>query len=141
MRLCYPVFIPRTRSLPTFQSYYHNVARLFVIDNTERAHFNHQLFRELGNLEGIHYISNFENLGIAHALNQALNMAQKEGYDFILTMDQDGALERDYITNLLRIVQKNNLDIATQGLSRHFIKSMEISSTMKGRKSLTKSRL
>jgi rhamnosyltransferase len=119
---CVILYHPTDKVFANIQSYYHNVARLFVIDNTERAHFNHQLFRELGNLEGIHYISNFENLGIAHALNQALNMAQKEGYDFILTMDQDGALERDYITNLLRIVQKNNLDIATLGIIAPFHK-------------------
>jgi rhamnosyltransferase len=71
-------------------------------------------------LEGIHYISNFENLGVAHALNQALNKAQEEGYDFILTMDQDGALEKDYITSLLNIVQESNLDIATVGIIAPF---------------------
>ena len=117
---CVILYHPPEAIYNNIQSYYHDVARLYVVDNTEQQHFNNQLYHVLSNLEGIHYIPNFENLGVAHALNQALNRAQEEGYDFILTMDQDGALEKDYIKSLLRIVQENNLNIATLGIIAPF---------------------
>jgi rhamnosyltransferase len=117
---CVILYRPTDAVYAHIQSYCYEIARLYVVDNTEREHYNHQLFHELSKLEGIQYISNFENQGIAHALNQAINIAQEEEYDFILTMDQDGALERNYITSMLRIVQKNNLDITTIGIIAPF---------------------
>ena len=119
---CVILYHPTEVVYNNIQSYYHDVARLYVVDNTEREHFNHQLYHVLSNLERIHFISNFENYGIAHALNQAVEKAIEEGYDFILTMDQDSAVCKDYIGMLLRIVQKNNLDIATLGIIAPFHK-------------------
>jgi rhamnosyltransferase len=117
---CVILYRPTDAVYAHIQSYCYEIARLYVVDNTEREHYNHQLFHELSKLEGIQYISNFENQGIAHALNQAINIAQEEEYEFILTMDQDGALEKNYITSLLRIVQESNLDIATVGIIAPF---------------------
>jgi rhamnosyltransferase len=122
---CVILYHPTDKAFVNIQSYYRDVDRLYVVDNTERENFNHQLFRELSRWERIHYIPNFENYGIAHALNQAVEKAIEEGYDFILTMDQDSAVCKDYIGMLLRIVQKNNLDIATLGIIAPFHKVHE----------------
>lgn len=119
---CVILYHPTEIVYNNIQSYYHDVARLYVVDNTEQEDFNHQLFHDLSNLEGVHFISNFENYGIAHALNQAVEKAIEEGYDFILTMDQDSAVADGYLTNLLRIVQECDLDIATVGIISPFHK-------------------
>lgn len=74
-------------------SYISFVDKLYVIDNSSKSNEN-----LLPNNKKIQYIFNNENVGIAKALNIACQRAIKDGYDFLLTMDQDSKfLEKDII--------------------------------------------
>lgn len=64
-------------------SYIEYVDKLYIIDNSSNP--SHFTFNE----NKIEYIKQDKNIGIAKALNIALNLSQKEGYRYLLTMDQD----------------------------------------------------
>jgi GT2 family glycosyltransferase len=50
--------------------------------------------------EGVQYIRDFENSGLAKAYNCALEIAQEEGFDWLLTLDQDTDLPADFLKEL-----------------------------------------
>ena len=52
------------------------------------------------------YITNFRNEGIGYALNTCLNIANKEGYEWIITFDQDSISNVRQIDSLLSAVNK-----------------------------------
>jgi len=62
--------------------------------------------RALGQLPlelGIHLIFNNENLGIGTALNQGVQWAQRQGYTWVLTLDQDSVVASDMISTLVSV--------------------------------------
>ena len=65
------------------KSYINGVDKVFAIDNSSED--NGSKFSD----DKIAYISNGENLGIASALNIGARKAIAEGYEWLLTMDQD----------------------------------------------------
>lgn len=74
------------------------VDHLFLIDNSLCAT---ELPVEIVEHPGIVYQWNHGNLGLAHALNQAAEMALKEGCEFLLTLDQDSMVEHGFVEALL----------------------------------------
>lgn len=51
-----------------------------------------------------------ENLGIATALNNCVRLAEKENFDYILTMDQDSYFEKGMITKYKIKITENKLN-------------------------------
>jgi GT2 family glycosyltransferase len=49
---------------------------------------------------GMHYKADYENGGLAKAYNYALEIAYEEGYDWLLTLDQDTNLPIDFLSRL-----------------------------------------
>lgn len=79
--------------LRNIDSYLPLVEKLYVIDNSAKDH--RQVLQTLG--EGnqkIDYLPNGYNVGVAAALNQAASLAVKDGYQWLLTMDQDSFFPR-----------------------------------------------
>ena len=61
--------------------------RIYLYDNnSQNAAKIAEVFRDW---DGVEYLHNDENKGIAYALNQLIDHADKAGYDWCLTMDQD----------------------------------------------------
>lgn len=52
-------------------------------------------------------IYNSENMGIAYALNQGVQYATQNRFDFVLTMDQDSGLYMDSVEHLLRALEQH----------------------------------
>jgi len=46
------------------------------------------------------------NPGLAHAYNRALEIAETEGYDWLLTLDQDTALPADFLTRIEEVARR-----------------------------------
>ncbi|HTN39039.1 MAG TPA: glycosyltransferase [Arachidicoccus sp.] len=77
------------------ETYITQVDRLFVVDNSEpKFQFNGEL---LANPKII-LINNGANEGIAARLNQVAHQAVKEGYQWLLTMDQDSFFETEHLS-------------------------------------------
>lgn len=68
-------------------TYLNDVDVLYVLDNNEKI--NSEISIELSEYHNVEYINFGDNLGISAAFNCALKKARKEGYEFLLTMDQD----------------------------------------------------
>ncbi len=59
----------------------------------------------------INLICNSTNLGIAAALNQIFEFAEKDGYDWVLTLDDDSVCEKDLLAVLAKYTQIVNAGI------------------------------
>jgi len=54
--------------------------------------------------EGVQYEADIHNRGLAHAYNRALEIAEVESFDWLLTLDQDTALPETFLSELSHIV-------------------------------------
>lgn len=79
------LYHPPEDVLQNILSYYYEVERLYVFDNTPQTQVAHWFT----NLEKAVFIHDGENRGIAERLNTACKQALAEGFDWLLTMDQD----------------------------------------------------
>jgi len=88
-------------------SYYNKVSEILIIDNTDVVDKNSSLFFDkVAVLENVTIIINEENIGIAQALNTAIEFARNKRYKWLLSMDQDSRFEQNQIINYLRCFQK-----------------------------------
>lgn len=106
------LFNPDDSIKDNINTYINHIDKLYVVDNSEDID-NSKLFSFNKKIE---YIANNKNLGIAKALNIGANKAIKEGYDWLLTMDQDSSFEakslkkmEDFIINLKEKKEISNL--------------------------------
>jgi rhamnosyltransferase len=80
-------------------TYLEQVDILFAVDNSEDG--SGQLALLGGELAGIVFVANGENLGVAAALNIGVRLALDEGCDFLLTMDQDSRATPGMVRTML----------------------------------------
>ncbi len=85
-------------------SYIKYVDILYVVDNS--INDNSSLLKR--HSAKIKYISNKRNLGIAKALNIAAKNAIKDGYDWLLTMDQDSSFEAKELKKMIGFIKIND---------------------------------
>jgi len=56
--------------------------------------------------EGVQYEADVLNRGLAHAYNHALKIAQLDGFDWLLTLDQDTTLPQHFLSELTHAVNR-----------------------------------
>lgn len=100
------------------KSYIDNVEKLYVVDNSSKDNSDKILKNKK-----IEYITEHNNLGIAKALNIAAEKAYEEGYEWLLTMDQDSEFEGDNLQKLIDYTAK--CDKKTIGLISPWHKTKE----------------
>jgi len=85
---CVVLYQPDQQLFKNITSYCEEISRVFVIDNSDVP-------TDMSILQAkypfIQYIFKGGNLGIATALNEAVHKARAEGFEWILTMDQDSS--------------------------------------------------
>lgn len=87
------------------------VERVYLVDN---ASSNTAAFKaQYRNDTRITIIENSENAGIAKALNQMCDAAIEDGFDWILTLDQDSLPEPDMIEKYSRHTEMDEVAIIT----------------------------
>lgn len=91
------------------RSWANQIDTLFVIDNSEGD--DSAVISALAALNKTVIIRNRENLGIARALNIGAEKAATEGYDFLLTMDQDSSAAPDMVALLLECMLVDEANI------------------------------
>jgi len=80
--------------LENILTYINKVEKLYVIDNSDTK--DQILFDRIKQLSPkCELIINAENYGIAAALNQAVELAIRDGFEWLLTMDQDSCFENN----------------------------------------------
>lgn len=88
------------------KTYLKQLDKLYVIDNTENRANKNILPRS----KKIQYIPNYENLGVATALNIGANMAREEGYGWLLTMDQDSRFNECQLEKMITFLENTSIE-------------------------------
>ncbi len=105
------------------KSYLPYIDLLYVVDNSPEK-------TKILNDHKMITLSSKKNLGMAKALNLAAQRAIKDGYDFLLTMDQDSKFTKDGLLKLIEFIKEN--DVTKVGIvspyhviETNFVKSQE----------------
>lgn len=93
---------PSVSEIHNINSYVDYVDKLYIVDNSNDCN-------DYPNNKKIDYIFNGDNLGIATALNIAANKAINDGFDWLLTMDQDTTFQNDDIEKIVKFIDKNDM--------------------------------
>lgn len=111
------LYYPEESIVRNIDSYLPFVQKLYILDNSENASF--QLSGSFSSTGKIIYRSDGENKGIAIRLNEAVQLAGTDGFDYLLTMDQDSFFDGKNIQNYLRCVQgfEDPQNVSVFGLS------------------------
>lgn len=89
------LYHPEDEVITNIQSYASYVETLYVFDNTENT--ASALREKLSHLPNTRFFHNGHNDGIAKVLNIAAKMAIADGFDWLLTMDQDSSFNQEAI--------------------------------------------
>ncbi|MCR4303660.1 MAG: glycosyltransferase family 2 protein [Gallionella sp.] len=113
---------------------------VIIVDNGSRPA---AMLRNLDRPPHIHLIENQVNLGLAAALNQGVNLAMLEGYEWVVTLDQDTILAESMLATLLDVYRKSgggNVMIGSNyretNRKRNFIRCADAETSFRKRKTL-----
>lgn len=93
------LYKPSNEVKNNINSYIDSLDVLYVVDNSDKN--NSKKFKD----KKIKYIFNGGNLGIAAALNIGARSAIKDGYKWMLTMDQDSCFDDDSVNRMLTFLE------------------------------------
>jgi rhamnosyltransferase len=87
---CVILYNPDDSVVGNVMSYLDSVDKIWLIDNSDKMV---SAIDPLRSEKKIQYVQLTQNFGIAYALNRACEAALEEGFDWILTMDQDSSID------------------------------------------------
>lgn len=90
---------PQKNFVDNILSYSKYVSRVYIIDNSKN---DNTVLAE--KIENAVYLPNFDNLGIATALNIGCEKALEEGFEWCMTMDQDSNFSEEMIEKYLKAI-------------------------------------
>jgi rhamnosyltransferase len=106
------LYNPHQNFIENILLYLHDIERLYVIDNSDQ--FPQDYKSRLSHNDKIVYLDNKSNIGIAAALNIAAHLAIRDGYEFLLTMDQDSKVTPGMIKAMLKCL--DSVDLSRVGI-------------------------
>ncbi|MDD7792772.1 glycosyltransferase [Clostridium sp. 'White wine YQ'] len=86
-------------------SYINNIDKLFVIDNSDNV--NKDIVNGLKKNEKVAYVYLDGNKGLAKALKIGCEMAQNNGFNYVLTMDQDSIFDEGAVDTIIEFIEKS----------------------------------
>ena len=100
------LYNPELSVLSNIKSYIEQVDKIYVVDNSDEI--DDLLHQKIKSFNNVVYINNNNNIGIAAALNVGAKKAIEEGFDYLLTMDQDSEASPSMVINLLECFSKDS---------------------------------
>ncbi|PKO62514.1 MAG: glycosyltransferase [Betaproteobacteria bacterium HGW-Betaproteobacteria-18] len=97
------IYFPDEECMERIRQILPQVGKVVVVDNTPPETGSMDVRAAMQELPNTELIENRVNKGIAEALNQGLAFAAKEGYEWLLTLDQDTQCHPDMVTTLIRL--------------------------------------
>src|SRR4051812_48011138 len=97
------LYQPSADAISNIESYYDSVDKIFVFDNTESGSGIQESLMSLSKIKLFH---DSINAGIPKRLNQASRRAIEEGFEWLLTMDQDTSFPPEAIKLYLNCVDQ-----------------------------------
>ena len=105
------LYHPKEKDLNNILSYLPKIDKLYIYDNTE----NKTTIIPFEDHNKITYFSDYENKGLSIRLNQACKQAISDGFNFLMTMDQDSSFVADNLHYYFDAI-KNYLNKDTVGI-------------------------
>jgi len=99
------LYNPKKDFIINILSYLNQVKILYVVDNSEAASPN---INWLESYRTVRRINNKGNIGIAAALNLAASMAIEDGFDLLLTMDQDSRISDNFVNEMFKEFERDD---------------------------------
>jgi len=93
------LYNPDDLVLENIHSYQDQIKKLIVFDNSDYP--NTQIIDRIKSLPKGHYYTEKKNMGIGYALNYGAHWAHRNGYQYLLTMDQDSFTSPDMVEIML----------------------------------------
>ena len=100
------LYHPTDEDINNISSYIDDIDRLYIVDNTEDKDNKDRIPKN----KKIEYIFKNENLGVATAMNIGAEKAIKEGYNWLLTMDQDTTFNPGVMDKMKEVILKENTE-------------------------------
>ena len=100
------IYYPEKEIFNNILSYCDFFSKTFVVDNSERPHPS--FVKKIQTIPTLQYISDGVNKGIAARLNEICHQVIKEGFDFLLTMDQDSFFEAEDLRQYLSCIHNHD---------------------------------
>lgn len=94
------LYNPDSSVVDNIKSYHSQISHLFVIDNSENL--NSEILNLIEKLDKVTIIRNNKNLGVAKALNIAAKISIDQGFEWLMTMDQDSYFATKEIIEYLK---------------------------------------
>lgn len=83
------------------------VGKVIVVDDSGKVSRAELIdFLKIPNL---HYLTNATNIGIAAALNRGVESAAAQGFDLIITLDDDTLVSETYVSDVIEFIRTNQL--------------------------------
>lgn len=98
------LYHPDKEIISNIFSYLNQIEHLYIVDNSDVIN---PIVNKLKEHSNITFIENSENIGIASALNLSAKKAIEEGYDLLLTMDQDSTISNNLVSNMVKEFAKD----------------------------------
>lgn len=100
---------PSLKEVKNILSYSDNFDKVYIVDNSDLD--NSELAKKINNAV---YVPLMKNTGIAYALNRGFERAISDGFDWVMTMDQDSVWEDEEIKKYLQwaeqiTIENNNI--------------------------------
>jgi rhamnosyltransferase len=115
------LYNPEQEAIKNIATYAGQANKVYAVDNSDSlANGLVGFSSETGNIE---YLPQGENLGVAAALNIGARRAIEEGYDFLLTMDQDSRATPGMVQAMLDCISGRETDRVGIVAPFHAVKS------------------
>ena len=104
------LYNPNNNVKKNIDTYLGSLEKLYVVDNSSND--NSKLYIN----KKIKYISNGKNLGIAKALNIGAKEAINDGFEWLLTMDQDSYFKKNDVEKMIEFLDRVRTDKFVQNI-------------------------
>lgn len=100
---CVILYNPDESVIKNIQSYINHVEKIYLVDNSKVI--NIDLQETYGSLLKTDIIHDGINRGIAKRLNQVCDLAIQDGFEYLLTMDQDSYFDENAIAKYFKCIE------------------------------------
>ena len=94
------LYHPEPDTVQNILSWSGQVGKVYVVDNSEPPAYD--LARSLDAIDNLMYLPQDGNKGVATALNIGAGLALRDGFEWLLTMDQDSRAAPGHVAGLLK---------------------------------------
>ncbi|MEO8821663.1 MAG: glycosyltransferase [Ginsengibacter sp.] len=118
------LYYPDENVIENISSYLNSLDTIYIVDNSETP--SKLIVDKLKSFSNVIYLHDAENKGIAIRLNQISNLAINDGFEWLLTMDQDSSFKSGTLNKYFNCIDafKEQENVSMFGIN-HVIKEDE----------------